>query len=72
MLTFLPLVGEGGRVDDGRMFPIHCDAHGREVLLPYGRIRLENTDAGIAVHYRCTCGHEGVELLGRARETAAA
>ena len=72
MLTFLPLVRVGRRADDGRMFPIHCAAHGREVLLPYGRIRLENTDQGIAVHYRCTCGHEGVDLLGRERETVAA
>ena len=54
------------------MFPIHCDSHGRVVLLPYGRIRLENTDAGPVVHYRCTCGHEGVDLLGRAREAVAA
>ena len=72
MLTFLPLVPAGRRADDGRMFPIHCDSHGREVLLPYGLIRLENTDDGPVVHYRCTCGHVGVDLLGRQRETVAA
>ena len=72
MLTFLPLVAARRRADDGRMFPIHCERHGREVLLPYGRIRLENTEAGPVVHYRCTCGHEGVDLLGRTREAAAA
>ena len=65
MLTFLPLVGTAARADDGRMFPVHCDNHGRVVLLPYGRIRVLDTADGPVVHYRCTCGHEGVDLLGR-------
>lgn len=72
MMTFLPLVDRPRRPDDGSMFPIHCDHHGREVLLPYGRIRLENTDDGPVVHYRCTCGHVGVDPLGRQREPVAA
>jgi hypothetical protein len=55
-----------------RMFPVHCAAHGRTVLLPYGRIRLENTAAGIVVHYRCTCGHEGRERTGALAAATAA
>jgi hypothetical protein len=64
MLSFLPMVGRRDPEDDDEMFPVHCVQHGRLVLLPYGRIRVENTPVGIVVHYRCTCGHEGSERMG--------
>lgn len=53
------------------MFPVHCAHHGRLVLLPYGRIRVENTTQGIVVHYRCTCGHDGAERMGALATTDA-
>jgi hypothetical protein len=52
------------------MFDVFCEAHGRRILLPTSRVRLANTDHGIVVHYTCTCGHTGVELMGRLAETA--
>lgn len=64
MLSFVPLVGAAVAADDGRMFPVYCPRHGQLVLLPYGHIRVENTAAGIEVHFRCTCGHEGMERMG--------
>lgn len=47
------------------MLAVHCPRHGRQVLLGLGQIcRIVNTDGGIEVHYRCTCGHEGLWLTG--------
>jgi hypothetical protein len=52
------------------MIDVFCEAHGRRILLSTSRVRLANTDHGIEVHYTCTCGHTGVELLGQLAETA--
>ena len=47
------------------MFSVHCKGHGGLVLLDELAItRLENTAHGIELHWRCTCGTEGVELQG--------
>jgi len=54
------------------MLSVQCPQHDRAVLLDLRQIRgVVNTDRGIEVHYRCTCGHEGVWLTGaRARHLA--
>lgn len=48
------------------MFSVHCTGHGSRVILSNRSItRLENTADGIALHWHCPCGTEGVELLGQ-------
>lgn len=48
------------------MFAPFCPVHGSRVLLFAGNIRaIRNSSDGIEVHYRCTCGHEGVWRTGR-------
>ncbi|MDP9387868.1 MAG: hypothetical protein M3Q48_08045 [Actinomycetota bacterium] len=43
------------------MFSVACSRHGREVLLgPDAIVGMTSTAAGIAVRWRCTCGHTGV------------
>lgn len=63
------------------MFDVTCPRHGHRVLLFADQIRLENTPHGIEVHWTCSCGATGVELVGAlaadrpaapARTTAAA
>jgi hypothetical protein len=55
------------------MFAVDCSGHGRRVLLSNRSItRLENTLHGIELHWRCRCGTEGVEVLGRLAERGAA
>ena len=47
------------------MFSVICSGHGRRVLLDESAITLlVNGEDGIAMRWRCTCGTEGVELLG--------
>jgi hypothetical protein len=47
------------------MLSVQCPRHGRRMLLDLRQIcGVVNTDHGIEVHYRCTCGHEGVWLTG--------
>jgi hypothetical protein len=54
------------------MFSVHCSGHGGQVLLDELSIeRLANTPHGIEVHWRCSCGTSGVELLGAAAAPAA-
>ena len=54
------------------MFTVHCSGHGAQVLLDeLSIVRLANTPRGIEVHWRCSCGTSGVELLGAAAEAAA-
>lgn len=49
------------------MFSAHCAACGTEILLTTRRIvRLDNTDRGILVVFRCWRGHLGTWLTGRA------
>ena len=48
------------------MFSVDCPQHGANVLLGLSDIRqIENTNAGIRVHYTCSCGHRGVWLTGK-------
>ena len=51
------------------MFTVHCPGHGSRVILGDGAItKLVNGDHGIEVHWRCDCGTEGIELMGRPAE----
>lgn len=48
------------------MFSFHCPVHGHPVLLwPRAMTAIENTPDGIHVHFRCSCGFEGVWVTGR-------
>jgi hypothetical protein len=48
------------------MFSVHCAGHGSRVILSNRQItNLVNTTEGIQLHWRCSCGTEGVELLGQ-------
>lgn len=48
------------------MFTVHCAGHGSRVILSNRRItNLLNTPAGIELHWACTCGTRGVEVLGQ-------
>jgi len=50
------------------MFDVTCPRHGHRVLLFGRQYRLANTDHGVEVHWTCSCGTKGVELMGaRAR-----
>ena len=43
------------------MFAVWCDGHGARVLLSGSSIEaVANGPDGVAVRWRCTCGHEGV------------
>ena len=51
------------------MFSVHCAGHGSRVILGTRAItKLENTDHGIELHWRCHCGTVGVDLVGRLAE----
>ena len=50
------------------MFDVYCPEHGSRILLFAGDIEMiRNTEKGVEVHYRCTCGYRGVWLTGRTR-----
>ena len=50
------------------MFTVNCSGHGGRVLLDESAITsLVNARNGIEMHWRCTCGTEGVEVLGSGR-----
>lgn len=50
------------------MFSVNCPSHRSDVLLGYSNlIGLENTEAGVVVHWRCYCGTVGRTLTGRPR-----
>ena len=54
------------------MFAVFCEKHGARVLLSSSSIlSLDNGPDGPAVHWRCTCGHEGVWLTREGREVSA-
>ena len=53
------------------MFDVTCPRHGHRVLLFSDQIRLENTTHGIEVHWTCSCGATGVEVLGALAEPTA-
>lgn len=48
------------------MLRVHCEGHGRDVLLFPGDYELLNSDAGIVVVWTCSCGSEGAFVTGRA------
>lgn len=42
------------------MLSAHCPRHGRTVLVATSSIdHIDNTEAGIVVHWHCTCGERG-------------
>ena len=48
------------------MFVIVCPVTDRRSLLSTSRITgISNQDGGIALSYRCECGHDAVLLTGR-------
>ena len=48
------------------MFSVHCAGHRSRVILSNRQITgLRNTPEGIELHWRCSCGTEGVEVLGQ-------
>jgi hypothetical protein len=57
--------------EDDRMFTVHCTGHGGRVLLDESAITsLVNAQDTIQLHWRCSCGTEGVEVLGLAGSAA--
>jgi hypothetical protein len=47
------------------MFSVYCEGHASRVILSNRQItQLVNTDHGIELHWRCSCGTEGSELTG--------
>lgn len=55
------------------MFAIDCPQHGSKVLIFMSGVKaIRNTDEGIEVDYRCTCGHRGTWRTGRAEQRAVA
>ena len=55
------------------MFAVHCPRHGTRVLIwSSGVESVRNTEHGIEVDYRCTCGHRGTWLTGRRARDARA
>jgi hypothetical protein len=52
--------------EESIMFDIFCPVEKLRVLLSASDIlRIERTDKGIEIHYRCPCGHEGTLQTGR-------
>lgn len=48
------------------MFSVDCSGHGSPVLLGNRSIeRLVNTEHGIELHWRCSCGTTGMVRTGR-------
>jgi hypothetical protein len=48
------------------MFSVECPRHGGRVLLfPDNIEMLVNTVSAIEIHWRCTCGEAGVQILAR-------
>ena len=53
------------------MMQVWCAGCGAHVLLwPTDLTGVINTDRGAIVVYRCGAGHDGAELVGRARPAA--
>lgn len=50
------------------MFAVFCPGHGRRVLLSaHDIVALRHGPEGMEVHFRCTCGREGVWRTGGRR-----
>lgn len=48
------------------MLSAHCPRHGHTVLVPTSGITgIDNTDSGIVVRWRCTCGEPGTTRFPR-------
>jgi hypothetical protein len=57
-----------GKAEDGPVFDVYCSRHEARVLLsPDDILGLVNHPDGIALHWRCSCGHVGVRLMSRSR-----
>ena len=55
------------------MFDVFCPRHQSRVLLGARSIEgLAHTEAGIELHFRCHCGHEGVLRFRTTDESAIA
>lgn len=53
------------------MFTVHCPSHGGRVLLgPRSITGFTNTDNGIVVDWRCSCGATGTQRYGAHRHAA--
>jgi hypothetical protein len=75
MVAILPLIKAFRQGHNQIMFTTYCPGHRDRVLLfPENIERLVNRPDGIELHWRCTCGNVGRELIARAvprREAAA-
>jgi hypothetical protein len=59
------LVRESCQGDARPMFTVNCAGHGGRVLLDESAITaLVNTKDTIELHWRCSCGTEGVDVVG--------
>jgi len=48
------------------MFVVYCPAHRSRILLFSDNIRaLVNASTGVELHWRCTCGTEGIKRVRR-------
>jgi len=66
------LVGDSCQQEDDGMFTVNCAGHGGHVLLDESAITsLVNRQDSIELHWRCSCGTEGVEVLDSLAGTAA-
>jgi hypothetical protein len=55
------------------MFAVFCPYQEARVLLAPGNILdMERRTDGVAIHYRCWCGHEGVHVITRTGRPATA
>jgi hypothetical protein len=55
------------------VFDIFCTGCDRRRLVSPGQVTgIVNAPGGIAVQYRCVCGHLGVWITGRKHEAAVA
>ncbi len=54
-----------------RMFAVFCPYQEARVLLSPGNIlEMERRAHGVAIRYRCWCGHEGVHVIASDRRPA--
>src|ERR1017187_4326663 len=66
MVAILPLLGRAHQVHNVSMFAVYCPAHRSRILLFSDNIRaLVNGPTGAELHWRCTCGAEGVKRVHR-------
>jgi hypothetical protein len=70
MKAILPLFGWPGKAHYRCMFLVYCPRHQAQVLLFVDNIvEVINHVDGIDLHWRCSCGEEGVQH-GLSQQTA--